>query len=861
MATEEVVVVVSERGAAKTADAIRGIGTASKESSSALDTLKGALAAVGGFLAVSKLKEYSDTYTGLYARLKLVTKGNQELADTEKLLYNISQDTRSSFEGTAALYTKLSLNAKNLNVSQKTIADTVRTVNEAIILSGASANEAKGGLIQFSQGLASGKLQGEELRSVLENLPFLALQIAKGLNTTVDNLRKMGAAGTLTTNQVIGALQRQKDEIEGSFKSFQPTISQSIQVLENAFTRFIGQAGQGSGAAKSIADAIKLLADNMNLLANTALTVAAAFAVFKFAQFVQGVYSAVTAVGALNAIMALNPFVAVATAIGTIIAALLIWGDNLVVIKEKNITLRDVVVESFKVMIGWIGSAWQKVKDAGDALYMLGVIIDDKIGNAVNTVRGYWNGLIAFIQSTWATVLGFFQNLGASIMQTFKDVWDFVVRSVEAPITKIKQVIDLMLTALGLQNKLKQSNGGTGVQQGPPGFATGGSFMVGGAGGTDSQLVQFMATPGERVTVETPKQQAGQTVNKLMKFANGGSFTVGGSGGGPGATTVNLNLDARESFYKALSDNKKIFADATKLAVDIPFKKLTNETSAVSQDVTKGTDKIFSGVASYGGNITEVLNESYKGQNDGFKNTTDGTDRTTAAVERLNGAVIALGQQQGSGGGGGGGRTSDKFFGDTNSLINGSGSGFSTPDGRPTSGGGSFTILTIDSFDKWLQKIGGQTTKDPVGKKLQTLVYDYASAIVHGASPEQLASMRPKIKLYKSGFDDARGQDLLGSVWRDIQGFRTGGSMMVTGSGASDQELIALRASAGERVDVKTQEQQRREKEMMAAVSKPKNVNVTVQVNGVTDANSFRKNEGQMLRQFAQKLGRALEDG
>lgn len=42
-----------------------------------------------------------------------------------------------------------------------------------------------------------------------------------------------------------------------------------------------------------------------------------------------------------------------------------------------------------------------------------------------------------------------------------------------------------------------------------PAFATGGRFTVGGAGGTDSQLVAFRATPGERVTVETPAQQRG----------------------------------------------------------------------------------------------------------------------------------------------------------------------------------------------------------------------------------------------------------------------------------------------------------------------------------------------------------------
>lgn len=40
------------------------------------------------------------------------------------------------------------------------------------------------------------------------------------------------------------------------------------------------------------------------------------------------------------------------------------------------------------------------------------------------------------------------------------------------------------------------------------GFATGGSFTVGGSGGTDTQLVAFKATPGEMVNVQTPQQQS-----------------------------------------------------------------------------------------------------------------------------------------------------------------------------------------------------------------------------------------------------------------------------------------------------------------------------------------------------------------
>ena len=65
--------------------------------------------------------------------------------------------------------------------------------------------------------------------------------------------------------------------------------------------------------------------------------------------------------------------------------------------------------------------------------------------------------------------------------------------------------------------------GGEGINWYPTtGFAKGGSFMVGGDGGTDSGMVKFKATRGEKVTVETPSQQ--------------------GSGGGSGGVTVIQNI-------------------------------------------------------------------------------------------------------------------------------------------------------------------------------------------------------------------------------------------------------------------------------------------------------------------------------
>jgi hypothetical protein len=53
-----------------------------------------------------------------------------------------------------------------------------------------------------------------------------------------------------------------------------------------------------------------------------------------------------------------------------------------------------------------------------------------------------------------------------------------------------------------------------------PGFATGGSFTVGGFGGTDSQLIRFRATPGERVTITTPANDSGSDTVRLLAATN-----------------------------------------------------------------------------------------------------------------------------------------------------------------------------------------------------------------------------------------------------------------------------------------------------------------------------------------------------
>lgn len=93
-------------------------------------------------------------------------------------------------------------------------------------------------------------------------------------------------------------------------------------------------------------------------------------------------------------------------------------------------------------------------------------------------------------------------------------------------------------------------------------FASGGRFKVEGSGGTDSQLVRFMATPGEIVTIETPDQyrdrmNIGESYMSLPRFASGGAFEVGGG-------SVSMSSSAKIPQVKVIVNNETgIPADVT----------------------------------------------------------------------------------------------------------------------------------------------------------------------------------------------------------------------------------------------------------------------------------------------------------
>lgn len=217
--------------------------------------LLGPITAVAGAFAAIKL---SDDFVNLNARLKLATTSTQAASAAFTALFDVAQSRGGSLRDLGDLYIRLGLATKDAGVSQGALLRVTEAVADAVLISGGNVETANAALVQFGQGLASNRLSGDELRSILEQLPPLADAIAKGMGVTRGELRKLGEEGKLTTEKVLKAVLNQQAALEEQAKSIPITFGRAFQKLKNAALTLVEPF---QGAFSAIAETINKFAD------------------------------------------------------------------------------------------------------------------------------------------------------------------------------------------------------------------------------------------------------------------------------------------------------------------------------------------------------------------------------------------------------------------------------------------------------------------------------------------------------------------------------------------------------------------------------------------------------------------------
>lgn len=196
--------------------------------------LAGLAAGAGGALAVKYVADVGMQAENAQVRLKALTgefgEYNQAQLATERIAKTLRISNTEAQESFANLYGSL----RPTGITLKELENAFIGFSAAARNSGATAQETSNALIQLKQGLASGVLQGEELRSIREQAPIAAQAIAKELKTNIGGLKDLAAEGKVTTDVVLSALGKLKETQLGKLNQQFDTGAQAVRDFQIA---------------------------------------------------------------------------------------------------------------------------------------------------------------------------------------------------------------------------------------------------------------------------------------------------------------------------------------------------------------------------------------------------------------------------------------------------------------------------------------------------------------------------------------------------------------------------------------------------------------------------------------------------
>ncbi|MCA8054390.1 phage tail tape measure protein [Burkholderia cepacia] len=267
----------------------------------AIEAARGSLTAYAQAAAaafgVHQLVEYADEWTNLSNRLKIVTRDQIDFAVAQSDVLRIAQATRQPLDATAELYQRIANNTSHLGLSIKQVGPLVETISKAVALSGVSADTARLGIVQLGQAFASGQLRGQDLKSVLEELPGVADAIARGMGKGTSELKSLAEDGKLTVENLIDALKNAGSSTDALFGKVDMTVGQAMTRLQTEIVAYVGHANEATGASAKLAQSVIYVADHLDEI----VTISASLAAGRL-----GVYFAQTTVAVSKSAIAWN---------------------------------------------------------------------------------------------------------------------------------------------------------------------------------------------------------------------------------------------------------------------------------------------------------------------------------------------------------------------------------------------------------------------------------------------------------------------------------------------------------------------------------------------------------------------------
>lgn len=243
--------------------------TLERQASAIGASMKAMAGTIAAAFAGREAIQAADTYKRFTNALKVAGLEGENLSQVQEALYQSAIKNGVALEPLAKLYGRASQSAGDLGASQAELLQFTNGVTSALRVAGTSTEEASGALMQLSQALSAGKVQAEEFNSINEGARPILEAVARGhekAGGSVAKLRKIMLDGKLTSKDMFEAFLKGSASLEAQASKSSLTVGAAMQNLQSALIKYIGEADEAHGTTEKLTFAIKMIADNMDVL-------------------------------------------------------------------------------------------------------------------------------------------------------------------------------------------------------------------------------------------------------------------------------------------------------------------------------------------------------------------------------------------------------------------------------------------------------------------------------------------------------------------------------------------------------------------------------------------------------------------
>lgn len=225
----------------------------------------------GGAYLLREAKQLIDASTRINNALKVAGLSGEQLTNVYDALFKSAQRNAAPLETLVELYSRVAMAQSELNVSQDEMINFADKVAVALRVSGKSAEQTRGALIQLSQAIGSGIVRAEEFNSILEGALPIAQAAAAGLEEaggSVAKLRRLIIDGEVSSEAFFRAFEAGSVILEQKVANAEETISQRFVRLSNVLITTAGKFNDATGASENFGDGLDWVGRQIDVLSN-----------------------------------------------------------------------------------------------------------------------------------------------------------------------------------------------------------------------------------------------------------------------------------------------------------------------------------------------------------------------------------------------------------------------------------------------------------------------------------------------------------------------------------------------------------------------------------------------------------------